>query len=1697
MMSAPNLTEEQENLDIPELGDILTVVSTKFGSITGKIIFRDDKLIRVLSIDASDRAFDLPLDPEDGDFTKESGINKCIIHTKREYPQFALQIGAVEGEKIEFFDNNGKVSAEPGIVVQIIATDSEDSIVLADGRKLDFSFIGPPAPIDVIRLGSTEETAELQEGDGVAKEELPDTYDLSLLEGLIPAAMMEEIPTADRTYPEVIQREEMYIDLLKSYPEYKHKNPNLLRSLARETELLIALKNAVTQVNEKGETRLYVKSAENLKDILENTGSPLSSIVPVIALKRILYYDADTIGESTEAILDQVEFRNGILNELRLLRASEGYLAGQDAGGVAQISKLMYTYLYDILYRDGAVFLPNSESKAGEEIVVDQEVLRTVLPPKPVFGLSKVNAKSNIDETFIGSIKSRQHRVISAFKTRNQNIISPGDPGTATNYILFPAGVGSNWRPNKFSGTISEDIRAANLVYSLGSIETITNDARSYNTNGLTVVKGIGAPTAEGENANDIDIPQWLAKNLDISVHPSDMLNTGSVGIYRVLDSIGLRSYEWTPQIAQTIWSAVEKAQNIYKNSFDLYSKSVSDYLATAPGYTIADAIPADSTLYKKALEEANLAAIIKSYADAGDMTIAQDVLRSSEGTLARLLYAVTVDNPHLDEIRKTYLAEVHRSKIHFENVNNALSKYKGAPEINKCPHVRDVDTMRSLTKKDESKFMAIFQKILTSYQGGRDNNWVECKICNGHLVCIHEVMLLYENMHPGKAPALHKEILLDFGGAAFSGRYVCRFCGVPISEFEYDTHLEFDDEGRPLVGRNVLEKEEKTVEDEIDTMLNIVEADDDTDGTFANIPKKKQTIVFDNPIQNDIYGMTRVMVQNAGFVFEDETYKDIVYFTYNFMTTALPPKAKYEESLAKKKVKPSYESFRATNQIAITAAYILCLIHTMNPVPEILYPFEGCKFRRGGFPIENDDENDTGAMEYFVCFIANLNRDMSPWNISLWSADSSPEKRKDMVRNWIIKSLMDKDIHVLAAKARAEFIANVTHAHGSASSKDRIPSHFRPTPNMKPAYFDSEIMTHPDRLIEAAMKDDLSTIEPIVGQRSYQLACESVLQAHISAQSSGIISETSQRSDSACCFSPIQNVRKGIVSEFSAPAVEEEIKLLQAAEVILQKRDPCQQSNGTHLYVHWSSPEAIAPTAVKPDASYFKLFMRTCFRGPLLGSIHEFGHRQNFYECRHCRFRVEVDPLILMSDLNDEEIFNNDSKRKGPAITVATDLARSSLQQNGVEVDANSFKELLSAIRSNRNVAPFVQVLPKTSLALFQGLNDLVNTDLPFIEARNVDWQMIVEIMKANFERSGEPSEETRKIAWAPFVTRYDSLKGGLIEILDGRQGRAVVKKVGRKVEEVLLSVERLTEEPMYQGPNEINKHWVVGLERLAQNFNEMLFGVGTWFGQNNSSAKKIQNYLYGGTKWFGKKMSKRHAVKFEEMIHNILGANTDTNKELNRPEIRKLSSEITHRLSTYLGRIIMYWTTEMAAFSVYGVTDEEMRYILRWLVFSSIESLLLITSPLYSIVPRDTEKMHIQTILLNWTQATLLEGKRQFNLFGLTAEEIQMAILDAKEKEKNSVIQEFDDEKDPDLKAIARIQKNLKIGRWAIGTSKNMSSYNAEFQDFLQEQRDRMGIADTGVLKPKKEDALGFDMANVESSAYDTVVHEDEDYE
>jgi hypothetical protein len=192
-------------------------------------------------------------------------------------------------------------------------------------------------------------------------------------------------------------------------------------------------------------------------------------------------------------------------------------------------------------------------------------------------------------------------------------------------------------------------------------------------------------------------------------------------------------------------------------------------------------------------------------------------------------------------------------------------------------------------------------------------------------------------------------------------------------------------------------------------------------------------------------------------------------------------------------------------------------------------------------------------------------------------------------------------------------------------------------------------------------------------------------------------------------------------------------------------------------------------------------------------------------------------------------------------------------------------------------------------------------------------------------------------------------------------------------------------------------------------------------------------------------------------------------------------------------------FWTQNLPMFSVWGVTNEELRYMLRWLVLASIESLLLIESPLYSKIPRDSEKTLIQKILLGWTKSTFVEARRQFDQFGLTEEEIRLAILDAREKEKNSVIKEIDDEKDPDMRAVALVQKGLKMGRWGIGNAKNLTGYNAEMWDFLQEQRDRIGKVDNtnAAAAPVVEDAVGFTFGSLPEAerGFDTAKHDHED--
>jgi hypothetical protein len=293
-------------------------------------------------------------------------------------------------------------------------------------------------------------------------------------------------------------------------------------------------------------------------------------------------------------------------------------------------------------------------------------------------------------------------------------------------------------------------------------------------------------------------------------------------------------------------------------------------------------------------------------------------------------------------------------------------------------------------------------------------------------------------------------------------------------------------------------------------------------------------------------------------------------------------------------------------------------------------------------------------------------------------------------VRDNIVKYLRDPDIQVLLQQAQHKFSDSKKLDSGFPSQGDKIPGDFRPVyTRVAPQFTEARVVK--DRLLNSAASAPFDEINAVVSERANQLAVIGILQAHESAEKTGVVSETSTRSDATCCFMPLINARNGSISAFTSPSEEQEIEVLRSAEDLLHKRDPTEQSNGTHLWVGWSPPEPIASIPVSPDSSYFKMFMRSCFRGSKAGDLHEFGRRSTYYECRHCKFSLGMDPLVLMSDLNDEEVYNNDSKRKGPPSTKVQDIARKYLTESGVTVDSATFNNLLSIVQRKQLVPAYV----------------------------------------------------------------------------------------------------------------------------------------------------------------------------------------------------------------------------------------------------------------------------------------------------------------------------------------------------------------------------------------------------------------------
>jgi hypothetical protein len=1615
---------------IPELGDLVTFISDVYGRTYGRIVYRDGSMIRVRPYTSTNTAVDFPLDPESGLFLERLGVSEVQIHEKRADPHYSIQLSLVPGEGVEFFGSDGKLLSEPGIIHEVIATMEYDAIKLENGIVVDFGFIGPKPPIIVVRGVAAPEAEVPQENNGAeapAEDELfPELEDSDL-----PPALVEEIPSEDRTYSDAVQREEMFVSFLSEIPVKRQKDPKIMQRLYRETDLLLGLKNSVLPRDETGAlipgapSRSYI--ANTVQDSLEkqSTGAPLSSVIPVINTKKVLYVSSPDEGEHIH-----VDVRSDTKTLVDISNAGVTYTETINEGGMNPY----ILYLNNVLRGAGA-YTPGSAEAPG--IKVDQDILRSAVPPVPVEGFPKVPAaydkkKQQVDLTLdhLGQIQDRHVRLLASNKimnprTRTYFTVAPADSAEAIANILLSPEMAERRAPTRSSVLLwdiqaSERSRAARLPFYKSMMTAWTDQ---------TVL---------------IDEPMPIAPLLEERLYPSLAFVTQSN--IRVLDSLGLRYLELTQETFAPLMAAVTVGTAEFDQAYTKLRDAAIVSLENPSLPTIVGVVDESSTLMSPAsFKPVALQTAYNEYKEREtslrnyDLALANHMLKGASSTLGPYWYAAVVgeEAPELlASAERTYVTEFERLQRTTENVRTISKEFSAAPVINPCAHVKELEKIRSI--RNDGERMIMFEKFMKQYQAGQQGNYVLCGSCGKDLVCRHELLLLNEYLNPGRGVALHKALLLEFAGPVFEGAYICRNCGQKIAELEYDTHLEFDDEGRPLVGRTAIAEEEDELENAV-----AIRAEAERDIPFTGEDR-------------DIYFNLRTLFERCGMAMDGEAYERSVKAAKAYMKRNMKSAEDYEKlrAYAKQKFKrdlPPYITEQAETQIKTIGALVVLELQTSTI--NIPIPAGGCKLSRDGFPLDRSGDE---ALTYVSCALADIKNLNPPWSKTSWSPETRTEVRRSTVKNLLLGTIHAMlciptqasavipppvDFLTEVYKARLETTrerkaSSASNAEGNVglpSLKDSLPPSYRPLP----------VLTAPSAAEETPIKNvaqfkknlesgDIVEVGTLVKQRHHQLVQSLMADFHTASKTNGVILQNNPRSDSVCCFKRIGEVSRsgfGVRSLEIGEAKLQEAALIDDAAHAFTQRDPALPSAGTHMYVPWSAPSrtTLLPS-MNPD-DYYKLFLKHCYLGSNRGLTHEFSLNNR---CRHCEFSM---PDMLLYPLT-VDISDNDSKSRTQRMAQLAEERKAAilvaLNKIGIEINTESFLALESAIRRRHGVPPVADL---TEINLVTRMLTMLPLYGAFLPSMTQDWESFTAALNEVLT-TGKTGLARTQVFMKDFAKRYKDRGDALNTAINKNVTNA--DSAARNLEKMkgLLTITENTGGSVCV--RNLMRLFVTGSTQIATKFANNKPNPAKWFPSITLSHKQLLEKIW-----------KEEALITQRAL--------DRMNEFDEGDTEIMGTIITalDRFSNGLGAVFSIWSDEFRPGR--GMTEEEYKMALRWTILSGLLSLLTPSSPLYA----GSKSANAVNAAIEFSKIWILDAldiySKAVTKYQLTPDQVQAAEEARAEMERNMFIADMD-KQEREGRKLELIKKGLGIGKWAA--SRILSTLNPEGYEFEREQRARMGL-------------------------------------
>jgi len=1211
------LVEPQE--PVIELGDRIRIFGGKYDKTTGKVLYRTESEIHIIPDGLTNQVLEFAI-TEEG-FDPALNIDLVEILQKRKKNSFIEILDLRVGQELETFSSEGDpltkytiINVDPEGDLITINNESEGDIVIPFGfkgipKELPFRVIRgrqPQSQQPEIMVKNDEETFENEEGDqGEDIEEL-ELEDFQFLDDeLLPAdtgvEQLIEIPTSERTYSNQTQKSEAYADLLSLNTPARQKQLETQRFTRVLTEIFFKLRASIIRTSDDGTPRgIKPSSIQTLVDALEKRQLALSR--PVVDIDKILYHDMNT------ELVPQPESMDGIrlIDFNAKIRDANEYLESSPEMAGQKFTQFFNGYLSKF----NASWRPNGTQRIAFQ--KDEEIFRRKAPEReadiPGYPCClPAKKKGNISSENVSEVSLSLIRGLKATRNRGQ-LLQEGEEATVTSYVMFPLKYSSSLSFLKKESLVSDIIDGQKMHKSIKDILKDTNE--------ITDIPSSLQPflvSVDGGTLGNITLRDYI-KAIGIRAE-------GMSDIWPIQVLLGMSEREWTIDQFQILKELIGETQNQILKAIITQRELLAQKVAQPPAVQGIQMIPDAAELIEKISEEPLLKEIqedlknqMPGFANSDILMVGFLLRNHQELTMAQLAnQPAALTRSRMKYAREEYLKTLKDIQLKKKRIDFAGEP----PEPIHCSHVKPLAMIRKV--KDDSQRFALLSKFLITFQGHKEDNWVKCNAGDHNLLCMHELLQIYQYLRPGDVAALNKDIQLNFGGGQFQGHYICRNCGQPISELEYDTHLEFDDSGKPMMGRSVLEDTDTMAQDQIESIL----------GTGADIDEIEE---FDDLLKKLIYTTAKELADRLFAPLEMSDFIMIVNRVYSLIQQ-IPSRERYVQfQTAQKKGKAStvaaltvdYDIY--INQALVCATAVHLLIHIQTRKPDLILrgmPV-GCR-NLGGQPLEAEGTN---GIQCVISVISSFQKDSPPWSLTQFQKEPDDSVRQKMIMGifepFMRASLQDPTI-LQALSQKREYLKKILGtASGQGRPDEELPTNFAPIPY---------VMTEEDfveKIIVPEAASEADRVELWIRQGNF-LAKKNKMPMPL------VFSEAS------CCLSPLNKT-----NEFWTIGQGK-----QSLPPFSKRTGVAPPPKITRIEPTMKPSQISRPLPDAPESSYYKLFLKVCYDGEKKGHSHEFGLTN---KCIWCELTLPAELELLTSE-----------------------QGLTAIESQGIEVTKETFEDLLN----------------------------------------------------------------------------------------------------------------------------------------------------------------------------------------------------------------------------------------------------------------------------------------------------------------------------------------------------------------------------------------------------------------------------------